>query len=241
MIVLVEMKSTAVKFRPCLKVYGCSSDRRLQRRRMASNGQTRHSQMKAGALRIRQMIVKTEQKEIFMKKNVFLLAAIFTASALTGCGSDPENIALGMAKAVAAGDAEKLASYCSPEFRDHCNAKYAKWFIEAYQKNFAAMKKYYPKAQEPEFAIGQKKHMDYKQLGGPELDEVLVLDVKNRPSSKDDPSDWIFKFEIIDNGAAQLYVGSNYRDWKYSSEKELRALGHKALQDEFHKALTFGN
>ena len=29
-----------------------------------------------------------------MKKNVFLLAAIFTASALTGCGSDPENIAL---------------------------------------------------------------------------------------------------------------------------------------------------
>ena len=210
MIVLVEMKSTAVKFRPCLKVYGCSSDRRLQRRRWASNGQTRHSQMKAGALRIRQMIVKTEQKEIFMKKNVFLLAAIFTASALTGCGSDPENIALGMAKAVAAGDAEKLASYCSPEFRDHCNAKYAKWFIEAYQKK-------------------------------PELDEVLVLDVKNRPGSKDDPSDWIFKFEIIDNGAAQLYVGSNYRDWKYSSEKELRALGHKALQDEFHKALTFGN
>ena len=51
------------------------------------------------------------------------------------------------------------------------------------------MKKYYPKAQEPEFAIGQKKHMDYKQLGGPELDEVLVLDVKNRPGSKDDPSD----------------------------------------------------
>ena len=92
MIVLVEMKSTAVKFRPCLKVYGCSSDRRLQRRRMASNGQTRHSQMKAGALRIRQMIVKTEQKEIFMKKNVFLLAAIFTASALTGCGTSPKRL-----------------------------------------------------------------------------------------------------------------------------------------------------
>ena len=79
-----------------------------------------------------------------MKKTVFLLAAIFTVSALTGCGSDPEDVALGMAKAIAKGDAEKLASYCSPEYRDHCNEKYAKWFIEAYQKNFAAMKKYYP-------------------------------------------------------------------------------------------------
>ena len=72
-----------------------------------------------------------------------------------------------MAKAVAAGDAEKLASYCSPEFRDHCNAKVAKWFIEAYQKNFAAMKKYYPKAQEPGFAIGLKKHMDASPFGAP--------------------------------------------------------------------------
>ena len=31
-----------------------------------------------------------------MKKTVFLLAAIFTVSALTGCGSDPEDVALGM-------------------------------------------------------------------------------------------------------------------------------------------------
>ena len=68
-----------------------------------------------------------------------------------------------------------------------------------------------------------------------------MLDVNNRPNSKDDPSDWIFKFEITDKGAAQFYVRSNYRDWKFSSEKELRALGHKALQDEFHKSLTFGN
>jgi len=71
-----------------------------------------------------------------MKKIVFLLTSIFTASALTGCGSDPESVALGMAKAVAAGDAEKLASYCSPEYKEKCNVEHAKWLIETYQKNF---------------------------------------------------------------------------------------------------------
>ena len=162
-----------------------------------------------------------------MKKFACLLASVFAASALTGCGSYSGDVALGMAKAVAAGDAEKLASYCSPEYKDRCNVKYAKWFIEDYQKNFAALKKYYPKAQEPGFEIGQKRHM------GPELDEVLVLDVKNRPGSKDDPSDYIFKFKIADKGAVELYVGSNYHDWRYSSETELSGLGSQALKDEF--------
>jgi len=175
-----------------------------------------------------------------MKKIVFLLTSIFTASALTGCGSDPESVALGMAKAVAAGDAEKLASYCSPEYKEKCNVEHAKWLIETYQKNFAELKKYYSKAQEPEFAIGQKKHQDYRALGGPEFEEVLVLDVRNRPGSKDDPSDYIFKFQITDKGATQLFGLSIYRDWTKSSEKELGRIGVKKIEDKIHKSLTFG-
>ena len=50
-----------------------------------------------------------------MKKLIFALASVFTASALTGCGNDPEDVALGMVKAIVNGDAEKAASYCSPE------------------------------------------------------------------------------------------------------------------------------
>ena len=109
-----------------------------------------------------------------MKKFACLLASVFAASALTGCGSDSGDVALGMAKAVAAGDAEKLASYCSPEYKDRCNVKYAKWFIEDYQKNFAALKKYYPKAQEPGFEIGQKRHM------GPPVFSTSYLNKANR-------------------------------------------------------------
>ena len=40
-----------------------------------------------------------------MKKFACLLVSFFAASALTGCGSDSGDVALGMAKAVAAGDA----------------------------------------------------------------------------------------------------------------------------------------
>ena len=58
-----------------------------------------------------------------MKKLIFALASVFTASALTGCGNDPEDVALGMVKAIVNGDAEKAASYCSPEEKTHCNIK----------------------------------------------------------------------------------------------------------------------
>ena len=40
-----------------------------------------------------------------MKKLIFALASVFTASALTGCGNDPEDVALGMVKAIVNGDA----------------------------------------------------------------------------------------------------------------------------------------
>lgn len=50
-----------------------------------------------------------------MKKIIFALASALTVSALSGCGSDPEEVALGMVKAIVSGDAEKAASYCSPE------------------------------------------------------------------------------------------------------------------------------
>ena len=44
-----------------------------------------------------------------MKKLIFALASVFTASALTGCGNDPEDVALGMVKAIVNGDALLLA------------------------------------------------------------------------------------------------------------------------------------
>ena len=45
-----------------------------------------------------------------MKKIIFALASALTVSALSGCGSDPEEVALGMVKAIVSGDAEKAAS-----------------------------------------------------------------------------------------------------------------------------------
>ena len=42
-----------------------------------------------------------------MKKIIFALASVFTASALTGCGNDPEDVALGMVKAIVNGDARQ--------------------------------------------------------------------------------------------------------------------------------------
>ena len=82
------------------------------------------------------------------------------------------------------------------------------------------MKAYYDKAAEPEFQIGQKKHEDYRPLGGPEIDEILVIDVKNRPGSKDDPSDYTFKFEISDKGVVSF---PRYSSWENSSEEPLQA------------------
>ena len=155
-----------------------------------------------------------------MKKIIFALASVFTASALTGCGSDPEEVALGMVKAIVSGDAEKAASYCSPEAKTRCNVKDAKFIIERYKDGLASMKAYYDKAAEPEFQIGQKKHEDYRPLGGPEIDEILVIDVKNRPGSKDDPSDYTFKFEISDKGAVSF---PRYSSWENSSEEPLQA------------------
>ena len=155
-----------------------------------------------------------------MKKIIFALASVFTASALTGCGSDPEEVALGMVKAIVSGDAEKAASYCSPEAKTRCNVKTAKFIIEQYKNGFASMKAYYGKAAEPEYQIGQKKHEDYRPLGGPEIDEILVIDVKNRPGSKDDPSDYTFKFEISDKGVVSF---PRYSSWESSSEEPLQA------------------
>ena len=43
-----------------------------------------------------------------MKKIIFALASVFTASALTGCGNDPEDVALGMVKAIVNGDALRM-------------------------------------------------------------------------------------------------------------------------------------
>ena len=155
-----------------------------------------------------------------MKKIIFALASVFTASALTGCGNDPEDVALGMVKAIVNGDAEKAASYCSPEEKTHCNIKDAKFAIEQYRKGLAEMKAYYDKAADPEYQIGQKKHEDYSKMGGPVIDEILVIDVKNRPGSKDDPSDYTFKFEISDKGAVSF---PRYRSWENSSEEPLNA------------------
>lgn len=45
-----------------------------------------------------------------MKKIIFALVSALTVSALTGCGNDPEDVALGMVKAIVNGDAEKAAS-----------------------------------------------------------------------------------------------------------------------------------
>ncbi len=80
-----------------------------------------------------------------MKKIIFALASALTVSALSGCGSDPEEVALGMVKAIVSGDAEKAASYCSPEEKTHCNIKDAKFAIEQYRKGLAEMKAYYDK------------------------------------------------------------------------------------------------
>ena len=68
-----------------------------------------------------------------MKKIIFALASALTVSALSGCGSDPEEVALGMVKAIVSGDAEKAASYCSPEEKTHCNIKDAKFAIEQFR------------------------------------------------------------------------------------------------------------
>lgn len=67
-----------------------------------------------------------------MKKIIFALASALTVSALSGCGSDPEEVALGMVKAIVSGDAEKAASYCSPEEKTRCNINEAKSTIEYY-------------------------------------------------------------------------------------------------------------
>lgn len=101
-----------------------------------------------------------------MKKFACLLASVFAASALTGCGSDSGDVALGMAKAVAAGDAEKLASYCSPEYKDRCNVKYAKWFIEDYQKNFATLKirSITPRLRSPGLRSGRRDTWDLSSM-----------------------------------------------------------------------------
>ena len=155
-----------------------------------------------------------------MKKLIFALASVFTASALTGCGNDPEDVALGMVKAIVNGDAEKAASYCSPEEKTHCNIKDAKFAIEQYRKGLAEMKAYYDKAADPEYQIGQKKHEDYSKMGGPVIDEILVIDVKNRPGSKDDPSDFTFRVGISDKGAVEF---PSYRSWENSSEEPLNA------------------
>ena len=155
-----------------------------------------------------------------MKKLIFALASVFTASALTGCGNDPEDVALGMVKAIVNGDAEKAASYCSPEEKTHCNIKDAKFAIEHYRKGLAEMKAYYDKAADPEYQIGQKKHEDYSKMGGPVIDEILVIDVKNRPGSKDDPSDFTFRVGISDKGAVEF---PRYRSWENSSEEPLNA------------------
>lgn len=155
-----------------------------------------------------------------MKKTILALASVLTASALTGCGSDPEEVALGMVKAIVNGDAEKAASYCSPEEKTRCNIKSAQRAIDEYKRDIASMKAYYDKAAEPEYQIGQKKHEDFSKMGGPVIDEILVIDVKNQPGSKDDPSDYTFKFEISDKGAVRLPI---YRTWENSSEEPLRA------------------
>lgn len=155
-----------------------------------------------------------------MKKIIFALASALTVSALSGCGSDPEEVALGMVKAIVSGDAEKAASYCSPEEKTRCNINEAKSTIEYYRENSALMKAYYDKAADPEYQIGQKKHNDYSKLGGPVVDEILVIDVKNRPGTKDDPSDYTFKVVISDKGAVKF---PDYRSWEISSEKALRA------------------
>ena len=70
-----------------------------------------------------------------MKKIIFALASALTVSALSGCGSDPEEVALGMVKAIVSGDAEKAASYCSPEEKTRCNINEAKSTIEYYREN----------------------------------------------------------------------------------------------------------
>jgi hypothetical protein len=57
-------------------------------------------------------------------------------------------------------------------------------------------------------------------MGGPVIDEILVIDVKNRPGSKDDPSDYTFKFEISDKGVVSF---PRYRSWENSSEEPLNA------------------
>ena len=119
-----------------------------------------------------------------MKKIIFALASALTVSALSGCGSDPEEVALGMVKAIVSGDAEKAASYCSPEEKTHCNIKDAKFAIEQYRKGLAEMKAYYDKAADPEYQIGQKKHEDYSKMGGPVIDEILVIDVKASPATE---------------------------------------------------------
>ncbi|MDY6337989.1 MAG: hypothetical protein SPL25_13070, partial [Succinivibrionaceae bacterium] len=112
-----------------------------------------------------------------MKKIIFALASAVTVSALSGCGSDPEDVALGMVKAIVNGDAEKAASYCSPEEKTRCNIKGAKFVIEQYREGLSSMKAYYDKAADPEYQIGQKKHEDYSKMGGPVVDEILVIDV----------------------------------------------------------------
>ena len=159
-----------------------------------------------------------------MKKIIFALASAVTVSALSGCGSDPEDVALGMVKAIVNGDAEKAASYCSPEAKTRCNIKEAKSTIEYYQRQSALMKVYYDKAAEPEYQIGQKKHLDLSRMGGPVVDEILVIDVKNRPGSKDDPSDYAFRVEISDKGALRF---PNYHSWEFSSEEALKAAAKK--------------
>ena len=155
-----------------------------------------------------------------MKKIIFALASAVTVSALSGCGSDPEDVALGMVKAIVNGDAEKAASYCSPEEKTRCNIKGAKFVIEQYREGLSSMKAYYDKAADPEYQIGQKKHEDYSKMGGPVVSEILVIDVKNRPGSKDDPSDYTFKFVISDKGAVGF---PRYKSWESSSEEPLNA------------------
>ena len=88
---------------------------------------------------------------------------------------------------------------------------------------------YYDKAAEPEFKIGQKKHVDLSKMGGPVGDDILVIDVKNRPGTKDDPSDYTFRIAVSEKGALEF---PRYRSWKNSSEPELRlALAKQALSE----------